>query len=120
MGKSKEEALGVRYKIRITPFALTILKGISERRIMEKIISRIDGLAEDLEKQGKPLVEELAGYRSLRAVGQRYRIIYRVDRGLVVVIVVAVGIRKAGSQKDIYSLAKKMINLRLVEPFKAK
>ncbi|MBZ5537093.1 MAG: hypothetical protein LAO31_14155 [Acidobacteriia bacterium] len=70
----------------------------------------------DPEKQGKPLVEELAGYRSLRAVGQRYRIIYRVDRSLVI----AVGIRKAGSQRDIYSLAKKLIRLRLVEPSKAK
>jgi mRNA interferase RelE/StbE len=110
----------VRYPIRITPSALTMLKGISDRRIREKIISRIDDLAEDPEKQGKPLIEELAGYRSLRAVGQRYRIIYGVDRGLVIVIVVAIGIRKAGSQKDIYTLAKKLIRLRLVEPSKSK
>lgn len=110
----------MRYQIRITPSALIMLKGISDRRIREKIISRIDDLAEDPEKQGKPLVEELAGYRSLRAVGQRYRIIYRVDRGLVIVIVAAVGIRKAGSQKDIYALAKKLIRLRLVGPSKEK
>lgn len=34
-----------------------------------KIRGRIDGLAEEPEKQGKPLTGELAGYRSLRAAG---------------------------------------------------
>ena len=30
-------------------------------------------------QQGKPLGRNLAGYRSVRAVGQRYRIIYELD-----------------------------------------
>lgn len=57
---------------------------------------------------------EFQGLRSLRAVGQRYRIIYRVDRGRVVVLVVAMGIRKEGSRKDVYELARKLIRLRLL------
>lgn len=106
----------MRYQIKIAPSALKMLSGISDQRIREKIKERIDRLAEEPEKQGHPLVEELAGYRSLRAVGQRYRIIYRVERAQVVVFVVALGLRKAGSKSDIYSLAKKLIRLRLLEP----
>ncbi len=81
-----------------------MLKQVQDRRICAKIIERIDGLAEESEKQGKPLTAEFTGYRSLRAVGQRYRIIYRIDGEKVVVTVVAVGIRKEGDKKDIYNL----------------
>lgn len=58
--------------------------------------------------------EELMGFRSLRTVGQRYRIIYRVDRNRVLVIVVAVGLRKEGDRNDIYRLAQKLVRLRLI------
>lgn len=104
------------HTIAITPTALQMLQSISDRRIREKIIERIDGLAEDPEKQGKALVGELADYRALRAVGQRYRIIYRVIDEKVIVVVVAVGIRKAGDKKDIYALAQKLFRQRLLDP----
>ncbi len=80
----------------------------------EKNCDRIDGLAEEPEKQGKPLTGELTGYRSLHAVGQRYRIIYRIEEGKVLVLVMALGIRKEGSGKDIYALARKLLRLRLL------
>jgi mRNA interferase RelE/StbE len=91
-----------------------MLETIQDRRIREKIRDRIDGLAEEPEKQGKPLTGELTGSRSLRAVGQRYRIIYRIDEGKVLVLVLALGIRKEGSGKDIYMLARKLLRLRLL------
>lgn len=103
------------YTIEITPSALEMLKNVQDRRIRQKITERIDGLANDAEKQGKELAAELEGYRSLRAVGQRYRIIYRIDGDKVIVVVVAVGIRKEGDKKDIYTLAKKLIKARLLE-----
>jgi mRNA interferase RelE/StbE len=106
----------MRYTIEIIPSALEMLKNIQDRRVREKIIERIDGLAEQPEKQGKALAAELDEYRSLRAVGQRYRIIYRIDGEKVVVVVVAVGIRKEGDKKDIYTLAQKLIRARLLEP----
>lgn len=108
------------YRIFIVPAAAKMLKDIADRRVREKIRDAIDRLAEEPEKQGKPLIDDLAGYRSLRAVGQRYRIIYKVENDRVVVIVVALGIRKEGSRKDIYALAKKLISLRLVEPPKGR
>lgn len=91
-----------------------MLETIQDRRIREKIRDRIDGLAEEPEKQGKPLTGELTGSRSLRAVGQRYRIIYRIEAGKVLVLVLALGIRKEGSGKDIYMLARKLLRLRLL------
>ena len=91
-----------------------MLEAIQDRRILDKIRDRIDGLAEEPEKQGKPLTGELTGYRSLRAVGQRYRVIYRIEEGKVLVLVMALGIRKEGSGKDIYVLAQKLLRLRLL------
>ena len=67
------------------------------------------------EKQGKPLSDELAGYRSTRAVGQRYRILYKLEEEQVIVAVVALGIHKAGDKKDVYELAKKLARLGLLD-----
>ena len=90
------------------------MEAIQDRRVRDKIRDRIDGLAEEPEKQGKPLTGELTGYRSLRAVGQRYRVIYRIEEGKVLVLVMDLGIRKEGSGKDIYVLAQKLLRLRLL------
>ena len=56
--------------------------------------------------------------RSARAVGQRYRILYRAEEERVVVLVVALGLRREGDRKDIYELARKLVRLRLHEPEK--
>ena len=93
-----------------------MLGGIADRRIREQIRDRVDSLAQEPEKQGKALTGELAGYRSLRAAGQRYRILYRVEIERVVVLVVALGIRRQGSRSDIYALARKLLRLHLVGP----
>ncbi len=103
------------YQIIIQPTALKMLKAIPDRRIRQKLSERIDGLAHDPDKQGKALTDDLASYRSLRGVGQRYRIIYTIDKNRVIVFVVAIGLRKEGSKKDIYTLAKKLIELKLVQ-----
>ena len=58
------------WRISITPTAMRMLTGITDRRIREKIASVIDRLAEEPEKQGKAMLGELAGFRSIRAVGQ--------------------------------------------------
>jgi mRNA interferase RelE/StbE len=65
--------------------------------------------------QGKPLLGELDGFYSIRAVGQRYRIIYTIEQNQVTVTVVALAIRKDGSKQDVYTLAKKLLKLGLIE-----
>jgi mRNA interferase RelE/StbE len=92
-----------------------MLQDVSDSRLQELIVKRVKQLESEPEKQGKPLLGELAGLRSVRAVGQRYRILYRVERNRVVVLVVAMGIRKEGSRRDIYSLAKKLLRAKLIE-----
>jgi mRNA interferase RelE/StbE len=91
-----------------------MLKAITDRRIREKLASTIDSLEFDPELRGRPLDDDLAGYRSIRAVGQRYRIIYRIERSMVTVVVVAAGIRKEGSREDIYRVAAKLVRLGLL------
>ena len=72
------------------------------------MISVLKGLERDPKKQGKPLGHELAGYRSIRAIGQRYRIIYRIEEERVLVVVVTAGIRRTGDKKDVYEVVKKL------------
>ena len=104
----------MKWQILLTPTALKLLSDISDRRIREKIGTVIDRLTDDPEKQGKALLGELAGFRSIRAVGQRYRIIYQIRGNDIVVVIVAVGIRRDGAKDDIYNLAKKLFRLRLL------
>lgn len=92
-----------------------MLREVSDRRIQEHLLKRAEQLASEPEKQGKPLLGELFGYRSLRAAGQRYRIIYEVQRDHVIVLIIGLGLRKEGSSKDVYSLARKLIRSRLLE-----
>lgn len=103
------------YRIVLAPVAAKMLKAIADRRTRAKIAERIDRLVEEPEKQGKPLIGELAGYRSVRAAGQRYRIVYQVVREQILVLVVAVGRRRAGSHEDIYALARKLLHLHLLD-----
>ena len=81
----------------------------SPRKAAKKIASKIDGLKSDPAKQGKPLRDDLNGYRSIAAAG-RYRIIYFVSEDDAIVTVVATGIRKDGDKSDVYELAAKIQN----------
>ncbi|MFM7602508.1 MAG: type II toxin-antitoxin system RelE family toxin [Pseudanabaena sp.] len=103
------------YRIVIQPTAFKLLQAINDRRIRQKISDRIDKLVESPEIQGKPLLGELDGYYSVRAVGQRYRIIYTIEQAQITVVVVALGIRKDGSKQDAYNLAKKLLRLGLLD-----
>jgi mRNA interferase RelE/StbE len=99
------------FTIRWSAQARDMLISIRDRRVREKIVEQVRLLEAEPEKQGKHLIGELSGYRSLRAVGQRYRIIYRIEKEKTMVWIIALGIRKEGSKRDIYTLAKKLLNL---------
>ena len=85
-----------------------MLLGIQDRRIRRLIMSKAMGLKTNPDLQGKPLTGEMAGLRSVRAVGQRHRIIYELFPDAHEVWIIAVGIRKAGNRDDIYELAKRL------------
>ena len=102
------------YTIKWTETAVRLSEAIPDQRIRRLITQRVDQLAKSPEQQGKPLLGELAGFRSVRVVGQRYRIIYRVERKEVVVSIAAVAKRKEGDKGDVYALAKRLLRLRLL------
>ncbi len=105
----------MRWNIKLTAPALKQLAAIQDTRIREQISKKINALADNPEQQGKPLSDELSGYYSVRAVGQRYRILFKLEADRIIVVVVALGIRKDGDKKDVYALAKKMARLGLFD-----
>jgi mRNA interferase RelE/StbE len=96
------------HQIEFTPKAIEMLEAVQDRRERDLLLERIEALATDPELQGKPLLGELRGHRSVRAIGQRYRIVYRVLRGEVLVLVVGVGRRQAGSKRDVYTRLERL------------
>lgn len=83
-----------------------MLARIDDRRVRKLIKARAMRLSTHPEMQGKALTGDLAGLRSVRAVGQRYRIIYELFPDESEVWVVALGLRKAGDRSDVYDTAK--------------
>jgi len=104
----------LKYGILITDTCLTLIGKIPDKRIQREILSRIQKLSHEPHKQGKKLVKDLSGFRSAHAAG-RYRIIYRTDKKTVIIYILAAGIRKEGDKKDIYKIAKKLLNAGLLD-----
>ncbi len=101
------------YKIKLTQISVESL-GKIDKNAKKQIVNKIDDLRSEPLMLGKALKGPLKEYRSIRAAGQRYRIIYRVFEKEVIVIIVAVGIRKDGDKKGIYELMKKFIRTGLL------
>ena len=103
------------YSIKLTQIAADYIASLDQKS-QALILEKIEILKSEPLKVGKPLKGNLQGYRSIRSVGQRYRIIYRVRETEIEVIVVAVGIRCGGDRKkDIYELMKKYIKSGLLK-----
>lgn len=102
------------YQIEITPVALESLEAITDRRTRSILVRRIDSLAEEPEKLGKPLRGLLTGFMSTRAAGQRYRVVYMIDENKACVVVYIIGIRKEGSRHDVYELAEHLVRRGLI------
>jgi mRNA interferase RelE/StbE len=103
------------YSIQFTEASKAALASIPDKRIQQGILTRIAKLKDEPEKQGKALIGSLDGYRSVRAVAQRYRIIYRIEADDILVIVIMLGLRKEGDKKDVYNLAKKLLKAGVLE-----
>jgi mRNA interferase RelE/StbE len=103
------------WTIQLTQTASDALAVITDTRTQQSIARRINKLAEDPELQGKALLGPLTGYRSVRAAGQRYRIIYKLDGAQIIVYVVYLGIRREGDKHDVYALAQKLVKLGLLD-----
>ena len=92
-----------------------MLAELRDRRIRRQILTRLRALQQHAMSIGKPLVGELAGCYSLRVAAQRYRVIYTIADDMLVVLVIAIGIRKAGQRRDVSEVARRLIRNRLLE-----
>jgi mRNA interferase RelE/StbE len=101
-------------KIDITPSALEALESITDRRTRNVIIRRIDALAEEPPKLGKSLRGLLAGFLSIRAAGQRFRVVYKIDDKKERVVIYMVGRRQQGSRHDVYELVEHLVRRGLI------
>jgi mRNA interferase RelE/StbE len=101
------------YKIKLTRIASENLLKV-DIKTRTQIINKIELLKEEPLLLGKALKGPLKELRSIRAAGQRYRIIYKIDKEEIIVIIIAVGIRKVGDKRDIYELMKKYIKTGLL------
>lgn len=104
----------MKYRILITATCLALIEKIPDKKIQRTIIDRIRGLSDEPDKQGKRLVKDLSGFRSVHAAG-RYRIIYKIEKQIVTVYILAAGIRKEGDKKDIYQIARKLLKAGLLD-----
>ncbi|CCQ53186.1 type II toxin-antitoxin system RelE family toxin [Crocosphaera watsonii WH 8501] len=100
----------LEYRILLTKQAKQLLKAIKDRREQSLIFKRLEKLKSEPEKQGKALTNELKGYRSIRAVGQRYRIVYQINDQNITVIIVAIGRRKQGDKNDVYEVMRSLLS----------
>lgn len=102
------------YSIKLTQIAADFISKLDSKS-QQQVLEKIEVLKEEPLKVGKPLKGNLQAYRSIRSVGQRYRIIYQVKETEIEVVVVAVGIRRDGDKKaDIYELMKKYVKIGLL------
>lgn len=104
----------MKYGILITDTCLHLIDKIADKKIQRRVLGRIEKLSDEPDKQGKRLVKDLSGFCSVH-VFERYRIIYRIEEKTVTIYVLAVGIRKEGDKKDIYSIAKKLLKAGLLD-----
>ena len=98
------------YAVRWEEQARAMLLAINDRKIQGQLIEKSESLSQAPHHQGKSLQEPLAGFRSIRM--RRYRIVYHVKGKKV--FIAATGIRKEEDRHDVYTLARKLFNQKLL------
>lgn len=85
-----------KYRVLIKPSAKKELLAVSNKKDRQRIVRRIEALAENPRPPG---CEKLSGYDRYRLRQGRYRVVYEVRDNDVLVIVV-----KVGHRRDIYRM----------------
>jgi mRNA interferase RelE/StbE len=99
----------VTYRVRFTAAADEDVAAIRDTRTRSAVVRRAYALRTEPAAQGKPLQKDLKGLYSVRASGQRYRIVYRVQNEAGEVTVLVVGVRKEGDKRDAYQVARRRL-----------
>lgn len=99
------------FEVRLTDEAKEMLRAIarSDRRIASKLTDLMEDLRHHPDQKGFPLGGELTGLISRHAIGNRFRIIYGIDRNARIVSIISVGLREEGSRRDIYAETRRIL-----------
>lgn len=97
------------FEVAFTDEADADLGAITDLWTRTAIIRKTFELETEPMAKGKALGADLKDYRSIRAAGQRYRIIYQVGLLEGRVTVVVIGIRREGDKRDAYRVASKRL-----------
>lgn len=108
------------YDVRLSSKAEASLKS-QDGSVRKKFAVQLDALTQTPNTIGKSLSNELAGYKSVRVLGRRYRIVFRVTsdpRGKAgagsfvpgVVEVPYLGPREDGSHDDVYNITRQIVS----------
>ena len=81
-----------RYSIQIKPSAVREIEAISQKKIRQAVVRRIQALADDPRPPG---CEKLTGQDRYRVRHGQYRIVYAIEDQLLVVTIVKVGHRSS-------------------------
>jgi mRNA interferase RelE/StbE len=100
-----------KYNIYLTDEAVAMFKSLdgSSKKILQKAIRKL-AISPEL---GKPLVDELVGFRSWKI--SRFRIVYKIFHEKISIVLIGVGIRKEKDKKDIYRILKTLIKTGLLD-----
>jgi mRNA interferase RelE/StbE len=98
------------HQVALTSDAVADLKQIQDLRSRKAILNRLKRLGTS--PTGKCLSTPLQGLFSVRAAGQRYRIVFKLVELEAQVIVLAIGKRSQGSRRDPYASAAKRIGVQ--------
>ncbi len=101
------------YTVWWTEQAIELTNAIGDRRIRAKLWGAADSLREHPHEKGRPLRDELTGFRSLH--WSRYRIIYEIDEATRQVRIAVVGMRSEGKERDVYETARRLLAQGLID-----
>lgn len=101
----------MKYSIVLTRAAQADLEAITDQRTVKAIEREIDRLELEPDQERHLLSGDLQGYYRVRAAGQRYRVVYAVQKIKSRVLVVLVAIRKEGDVEDVYKIAHKRLKV---------
>lgn len=99
----------MNFKVELSDKAQGDLAAIKDRAVLKDITNGLLRLEVEPAKRGKPLLRELQGYYSVRLARGRYRAVYSVAVTQGVVTVVVIALRRKGSKRDPYEVAKRRL-----------
>ncbi len=99
------------FLVRLTAEAEKMLRRIGKKygkKTYEVLRDRIFDLEIEPEQKGQALRGQLSGLYSMHY--SRFRVIYRIDRGVAEVLVIGAGFHASGTRADIYRVIERMVD----------